>query len=131
MVEHQGYKISFQSVADSFMTIWSMNGKLYLFQIYNKDFSTFSQGKPNLHTLYWKMLFAEEKSERRCLQTEWRSRDILSKNVNCRQKTETYIKAKEILKNKKPDNPKATSRFEYRHCQINATPLISSSSTFP
>jgi CRISPR-associated protein Cpf1 len=34
-------------------------GKLYLFQIYNKDFSPRSKGTPNLHTLYWKMLFDE------------------------------------------------------------------------
>lgn len=35
-------------------------GKLYLFQIYNKDFSEYSKGKPNLHTLYWKALFDEQ-----------------------------------------------------------------------
>ena len=34
-------------------------GKIYLFQIYNKDFSPYSKGTPNLHTLYWKMLFDE------------------------------------------------------------------------
>jgi CRISPR-associated protein Cpf1 len=35
-------------------------GKLYLFQIYNKDFSPFSKGTPNMHTLYWKALFDEQ-----------------------------------------------------------------------
>lgn len=35
-------------------------GKLYLFQIYNKDFSPHSKGRPNLHTLYWKMLFDQD-----------------------------------------------------------------------
>lgn len=35
-------------------------GKLYLFQIYNKDFSPYSKGKPNLHTMYWKELFSDE-----------------------------------------------------------------------
>lgn len=34
--------------------------KIYLFQIYNKDFSRYSKGNPNLHTLYWKALFDEE-----------------------------------------------------------------------
>lgn len=33
--------------------------KVFLFQIYNKDFSAHSKGKPNLHTLYFKMLFDE------------------------------------------------------------------------
>lgn len=35
------------------------NGYIYLFQIYNKDFSKYSKGTPNLHTLYFKMLFDE------------------------------------------------------------------------
>jgi len=35
-------------------------GKLYLFQIYNKDFSKHSKGKPNLHTMYWKALFEKQ-----------------------------------------------------------------------
>lgn len=35
-------------------------GKLYLFKIYNKDFSPYSKGRSNLHTLYWKMLFDAE-----------------------------------------------------------------------
>ena len=34
-------------------------GKIYLFQIYNKDFSPFSKGTPNMQTLYWKALFDE------------------------------------------------------------------------
>ena len=32
---------------------------MYLFQIYNKDFSDYSKGTPNMHTLYWKALFDE------------------------------------------------------------------------
>ena len=36
------------------------DGKLYLFQIYNKDFAPGANGTPNMHTLYWKNLFSEE-----------------------------------------------------------------------
>ena len=35
-------------------------GKMYLFQIYNKDFSEHSKGTPNLHTMYFRMLFDPE-----------------------------------------------------------------------
>ena len=35
-------------------------GKVYLFQIYAKDFSKYSHGKENLHTMYFKALFAPE-----------------------------------------------------------------------
>jgi len=59
-VEQQGYKVTFQNVPENYINRMVEEGKLYLFQIYNKDFSPFSKGKPNLHTLYWKMLFAEE-----------------------------------------------------------------------
>ena len=38
-------------------------GKLYLFQIYNKDFSEHSRGKENLHTIYFKEIFSEENLE--------------------------------------------------------------------
>lgn len=59
-VEQQGYKISFKPVSVSFIDQLVNEGKMYLFQIYNKDFSKFSKGTPNLHTLYWKALFSEE-----------------------------------------------------------------------
>jgi CRISPR-associated protein Cpf1 len=35
-------------------------GRLYLFQIYNKDFSACSKGRKNLHTLYWTEMFGED-----------------------------------------------------------------------
>lgn len=59
-IEQQGYKISYQSVSVSYIEQLVKDGKLYLFQIYNKDFSPYSKGVPNMHTLYWKMLFDEE-----------------------------------------------------------------------
>lgn len=59
-VEHQGYKISYRNVSASYIEQLVNEGKLYLFQIYNKDFSPFSKGTPNMHTLYWKALFDEE-----------------------------------------------------------------------
>lgn len=59
-VEQQGYKVTFQNVPENYIKQMVEEGKLYLFQIYNKDFSPFSKGRPNLHTIYWKMLFVEE-----------------------------------------------------------------------
>lgn len=58
-VERQGYKISFCKVSKAYINELVDNGKLYLFQIYNKDFSPYSKGTPNMHTLYWTMLFNE------------------------------------------------------------------------
>ena len=58
-VEQQGYKITFRNVSVDYIQSLVEEGKIYLFQIYNKDFSSYSKGTPNLHTLYWKMLFDE------------------------------------------------------------------------
>ena len=59
-VEQQGYKINFRPVSKKYIDGLVEDGKIYLFKIYNKDFSPFSKGKPNLHTLYWKMLFDDK-----------------------------------------------------------------------
>ena len=59
-VEEQGYKISTQNISTRYIDELVENGKLFLFQIYNKDFSTYSKGTPNLHTMYWKELFDED-----------------------------------------------------------------------
>lgn len=58
--EEQGYKLSFRNVSCSYIDHLVEDGKIYLFQIYNKDFSPYSKGLPNLFTLYWKALFTPE-----------------------------------------------------------------------
>ena len=59
-VENQGYKLTFIDISEKYINSLINDGKLYLFQLYNKDFSKYSKGRPNLHTLYWKSLFSEE-----------------------------------------------------------------------
>lgn len=54
------YDITFSNIPQSQIDAWVNEGKLYLFQIYNKDFSEHSKGKPNLHTIYWKALFDKQ-----------------------------------------------------------------------
>ena len=57
-VAQQGYDISFDKIKASYINEKVKAGELYLFEIYNKDFSSYSKGKPNLHTSYWKLLFS-------------------------------------------------------------------------
>ena len=66
-VELQGYKITFQKISSSKIDFLVDSGKLFLFQIYNKDFAEKSSGKKNLHTLYWENLFSEENLKDICL----------------------------------------------------------------
>ena len=58
-INEQAYQIRFESVSRKYIDELVDEGKLYLFKIWNKDFSPYSKGTPNLHTLYWKMLFDE------------------------------------------------------------------------
>lgn len=58
-VSEQGYRLTFSKVSAEYIDQLVEDGKIYLFQIYNKDFSSYSKGTPNMHTLYWKMLFDE------------------------------------------------------------------------
>lgn len=62
-VEKQGYSMKFKKIAASYIDELVETGKLYLFQIYNKDFSENAKGTPNLHTIYWKMLFDKRNLE--------------------------------------------------------------------
>jgi hypothetical protein len=59
-VERQGYKISFDKIDWEYILSLVDEGKLFLFKIYNKDFSPYSKGKPNLHTIYWKNVFSTD-----------------------------------------------------------------------
>lgn len=58
-VKEQGYTISFNNISKVYIDEMVENGMLYLFRIYNKDFSKCSKGTPNLHTMYFRMLFDE------------------------------------------------------------------------
>ena len=59
-VSKQKYKITFSKIPISQIDEWVNEGKLFLFQIYNKDFAPGAKGAPNLHTLYWKSVFSPE-----------------------------------------------------------------------
>lgn len=56
----QAYSVSFRRVSKKQLDAFVENGEMCLFQIWCKDFSEFSTGSKNLHTLYWENLFSEE-----------------------------------------------------------------------
>ncbi|MDO4549721.1 MAG: type V CRISPR-associated protein Cas12a/Cpf1 [Planctomycetia bacterium] len=62
-VNAQSYKITFQNISASQVDRWVEDGKLFLFQIYNKDFAPGASGNPNIHTMYWQHLFSKENLE--------------------------------------------------------------------
>lgn len=56
-INEQGYKISFVNVSSEKIDALVDSGIIYLFRLHNKDFSAGANGRMNLHTIYWKMLF--------------------------------------------------------------------------
>ncbi|WKZ27757.1 MAG: type V CRISPR-associated protein Cas12a/Cpf1 [Candidatus Dojkabacteria bacterium] len=59
-LNQKGYKVWFTPFAESQIIESNSKGELYLFQIYNKDFSKESRGTKNLHTIYFEELFSQE-----------------------------------------------------------------------
>lgn len=59
-ISAQGYKLSFENIPSAEIDALVESGDLFLFQIWNKDFSEFSNGRENLHTSYWRALFSPE-----------------------------------------------------------------------
>ncbi|MDR0619336.1 MAG: type V CRISPR-associated protein Cas12a/Cpf1 [Bacteroidales bacterium] len=109
-VSEQGYKITFRNISENDINKLVENGKLYLFQIYSKDFSPSSKGTPNMHTLYWKMLFDTTNLQ-----------DVVYKlngNAEIFYRPSSVVnpvihRANEPIENKNPDNIKKQSVFEY------------------
>jgi CRISPR-associated protein Cpf1 len=111
-VEQQGYKISFQKVSENYINQLIDEGKLYLFQIYNKDFSPYSSGKPNLHTLYWKSLFDENNLKDVVYKLNGQA-EVFYRKASIKQENLIVHKKGEAISNKNKKNPKKESFFKY------------------
>ncbi len=110
-VEQQGYKISFRKVSVDYIHSLVEEGKIYLFQIYNKDFSPYSKGTPNLHTLYWKMLFDERNLADVVYKLNGEAEVFFRKSsITCERPTHP---ANQAIDNKNSLNKKKQSLFTY------------------
>lgn len=111
-VEQQGYMLGYRNVSVSFINQLVDEGKLYLFQIWNKDFSEHSKGTPNMHTLYWKMLF----DERNLADTVYKlngQAEVFYRKGSLDIKNTTVHKSNQTIKNKNVQNEKKESTFDY------------------
>ena len=86
------------------------SGELYLFQVYNKDFSKYSKGNPNLHTRYFRLLFEQENLKDTVFKMNGEA-EIFHRKASLERKT-THEKNQPI-DNKNPLNPKKNSTFSY------------------
>ncbi len=111
-VPMQGYKLTFRNVSESFINQLVNEGKLYLFQIWNKDFSEFSKGTPNMHTLYWKMLFDEHNLADVVYKLNGQA-EVFYRKRSLDVANTTIHKAHQPIVNKNQENMKRQSTFEY------------------
>lgn len=111
-VEDQGYKVSFKDIDESIIENYVDKGQLYLFQIYNKDFSPYSKGTPNLHTLYWEMLFDERNLVNPVYKLNGQA-EVFYRKASIKKDEAVIHPANQPIDNKNKDNAKVESCFDY------------------
>ncbi|MDR0926928.1 MAG: type V CRISPR-associated protein Cas12a/Cpf1 [Ignavibacteria bacterium] len=111
-VELQGYKLSFRNIPAVWIDEMVNAGKLYLFQIYNKDFSTHSKGTPNMHTQYWRMLFDENNLKDTIYKLNGEA-EVFYRKKSIKDENTIIHKANQPIKNKNENNDKPESTFGY------------------
>ena len=110
-INQQAYQVQFDPISKEQLFQMVDEGKIYLFQIYNKDFSTYSTGTPNLHTLYWKMLFDERNLADVVYKLNGEAEVFFRKHsIEAGKPTHP---ANKLIENKNKLNEKKTSVFEY------------------
>lgn len=111
-VENQGYSITYSNIPVQYINQLVDEGKLYLFKIYNKDFSPNSKGTPNMHTLYWRMLFDENNLKNVVYKLNGQA-EVFYRKASIKPENAIVHKAHEAINNKNLLNPKKQSTFDY------------------
>lgn len=111
-VEAQGYNITYTEIDEDYINQIVSQGKLYLFQIYNKDFSEYSKGRPNMHTMYWKALFDDENLKDVVYKLNGQA-EVFYRKKSIEEDKRIIHKANKAINNKNPDANKKQSTFEY------------------
>ena len=109
-VDRQGYKLSFYKVNKSDIDRCVEDGSIYLFQLYNKDFSQYSYGTKNLHTMLFEQLFNEDNGGNIKL---CGGAELFLRKASISDKKRIIHPANKEIANKNPLNEKKESLFEY------------------
>lgn len=109
-VDQQGYKIGFSKIDGATIDKWVDEGKVYLFQIYNKDFSKYSHGKENLHTMIFKEVFNEANNG--CIKL-CGDAEFFFRKASISKEDRIIHPSKQPIKNKNKLNTKKESTFDY------------------
>ncbi|PZM86777.1 hypothetical protein DLH72_00110 [Candidatus Gracilibacteria bacterium] len=112
-VNKNTYSISFRKVSEKYIYDNVKRGNIYLFEIYNKDFSSYKTGKENLHTMYFKGLFEENNLKNIVLKLNgqaeiFKRKSSLEKRIDSKRKVN-----KDII-----DHKRYTKEKLFFHCPI-------------
>lgn len=108
----QSYHVTFSSISRKHIETLIEKGQLYLFRIYNKDLSEHSKGIPNLHTLYFKMLFDERNIKNVVYQLNGGA-EMFYRKASISDAEKVVHPKNQPIKNKNPENQKSESLFSY------------------
>ncbi|MFN3916987.1 MAG: type V CRISPR-associated protein Cas12a/Cpf1 [Flavobacteriales bacterium] len=111
-VETSCYQVKEEKINWDTLLNYVNQGKLYLFQIYNKDFSPYAKGTPNMHTLYWRMLFDERNLADVVYKLNGQA-EVFWRKSSIKAENKIVHKAKEAIANKNELNTKKQSTFGY------------------
>lgn len=111
-VKKQGYMIHFRKISCKSINELVKAGKLYLFQIYNKDFSEHSRGNKNLHTRYFEMLFDERNLANIVYQLNGGA-EMFYRKASINDNEKIVHPANEPIPQKKLSNQGKFSRYHY------------------
>lgn len=104
-VEEQLYCIEYKNYDEDYIKELVDRGDLYLFEIYNKDFSEFSKGNKNLHTLYWNAIFDARNLKDVVYKLNGQA-EIFYRPASLKIQDTTIHKANKPIKNKNPETIK-------------------------
>lgn len=110
-VAEGAYSVTFEKISEKWLEKNINEGNLYLFQIYNKDFSRYSKGTPNLHTMYFKALFDPENAKKITYKLSGGA-EMFYRRKGISYKKPTHP-ASLPVKNKNPHTEKDSSLFTY------------------
>lgn len=111
-VNSQAYQIKFIPVSKKHIDSLVASGALYLFRLYNKDMSTYSRGRPNLHTMYFRMLF-DERNLANVVYKLNGGAEMFYRKASITENNKIVHPANQAIQNKNPLNQKKESTFTY------------------
>lgn len=121
-VKKNNWKIWFEKVSEKYVNERLEKGELYLFEIYNKDFSQKADGNKKLHTLYWKEIFSDKNGKNPIFKLNGQAEIFFRKATENLEKTDIKTKKGVTINDKKGDNPYHLKRYTKNkilfHCPI-------------